>query len=77
SYFRWKKCPFSVRFHKKEELKQRILYEKETTGHHVQVDGKFLIFIIHIAIKSSNFNMQLLMMLYELLCLKYMKSAIN
>ena len=25
SYFRWKKCPFSVRFHKKEELKQRIL----------------------------------------------------
>lgn len=24
-YFRWKKCPFSVRFHKKEELKQRIL----------------------------------------------------
>ena len=25
SYFRWKKCPFSVRFHKKEELKHRIL----------------------------------------------------
>lgn len=25
SYFRWKKCPFSVRFHKKEELKQCIL----------------------------------------------------
>ena len=25
SYFRWKKCPLSVRFHKKEELKQRIL----------------------------------------------------
>jgi len=54
-----------------------IRYEKETPGHHVQVDVKFLIFQDANGHKIKRFQYTALMMLHELERLKSMKSTIN